>query len=376
MGRYQAMNESDRGRRLADRIARLERQLAVLGRRALLAAARVTENTLAADFRTRRSVPRGVERDVPSVFTLDDDPTALDLGHLGPSFAWNPAWSVLNGELRAVRSVLLAESECVLILDLSRSIYSGCVGVEWGADPDGPEWAKLEALYNAAAAFLGVAEAARFSLRIVSIHGGGFSEDRARSHHGWVASALAVMSRHLVATFRAAELCPESVERFALADALCVPLRLKVRSDVVVISDFLDPLGPGPEAPDARSYLEPLAEILARHNVRLIDIARPGVDRDVRLPRFWIDVNAVQADHREGARHLELGLSERRNTRAAVREWNATRDADRRRLDTLLARWHLRRDEIFVNDAHRRRARPLDAQECLARALAWLRNLR
>jgi len=375
MGRDEAMNQSERVARLADRIARLERQLAALGSRARLAAARASANTLPADFRTRRSVARGVERDVPGIFTLDDDPATLDLGRLGPSFALNPAWSVLNGELRVARSVLLAESDCVLILDLSRSVFSGCLGAEWGDDPDGPEWAKLTAVYNTAAAFLGVAEAARFSLRVVYIHGGGFTEDRARSHSGCVARALSVMSRHLVETFREAERRPDSIERFALGDALSVPLRLKVRSDVVVISDFLDPLSPGPEAPDARSYFEPLAETLARHNVLLVDIARPGVDRDVRAPRHWIDVNQVQNDHREGARHLEQGLSGRWNTRAAVRAWNAARDADRRRLDALLARWNVRRAEIFRVDI-RRRARPLDAAGSQATALAWLRSLR
>jgi hypothetical protein len=369
------MTTISRARRLSDRIARLERQLAELGRRGRLAAARLSEHRVAADFRTRRSAARGVERDVPAVFTLDDDPGALDLGRLGASFPLNPAWSMLNGELKVTRSVLLAEAECILIIDLSRSVFSGCLGVEWGEGLRGPEWSKLEALYSATAAFLGAAEVARLSIRIVSIHGGTFSEERSRSCGAYVASALALMSRRLVATFRTAEDQPESVERFALADALCAPLRLKARSDVVVISDFLDPMGPGPEARDNRGYLKPLAEVMARHNVRVVDIAWPGVDRAIPLPRLWIDVNAVQADHREGAWHLEQGPSPRWNRRAAIRRWNSARNSDLARLDALLARRHLRRDEIFVKDTRGRTARPLDARACHALALDWIRNL-
>ena len=138
------------------------------------------------------------------------------------------------------------------------------------------------------------------------------------------------MSRHLVETFRTAEDHPGSVEPFALVDALTTPSRLTARSDVVVISDFLDPLGSGPESYGAKSYLKPLAEALARHNVWLVDISWPGVDRDIRLPRFWIDVNTVQDQHHEGARHLEKGLLPRWKTRAQFAAWNASRDSDLR----------------------------------------------
>jgi len=367
MGRDEAVNDHDRTVRLAARTALLERRLAALGRGCRLAAARLSENTLLADFRTRRTSVRGIERDVPGVFTLEDDPSTLDLGRLGSSFAVSPTWSILNGELRVNRSVLLAESECVVILDLSRSVFSGCLGFHWGEDPDGPEWMKLTALYHAATAFLSVVAAARFSIRVVYIHDGRFTEERVGSHHGAVARTLASMSRHLMAVFRRAEHWPALVERFALGKALGVPLRRRVRNDVVIISDFLDPLAPG--------YFHRLAGTLARHQVLLVDIARPGVDLNVRLPRPWIDVNQVQSERREGARHLEQEVTASWTTRAAVRSWNAARSADRRRLDSLLSRWSAHRVPVFVTDKKTGYPRPLDAMECHTRAITWLQSL-
>lgn len=364
----------DRANQLADRTALLERRLDALSRHGRLAAARLSESRLPAEFRTRRAASRGIERDVPDVFTLDDDPAALDLCRLGPSFAINPAWSVLNGELRAARSVLLAESECVLIVDLSRSILSGCLGHELREAVESPEWAKLTALYHAVAAFLGVVEAARFKVRVIQLHGGVLRERQGQSHHGLTAAVLAEMSQHLVASFREAERQPGLTEPFALGHAFRRLLRWKVRTDVVVISDFLDPLEPADGTVEPRGYLEPLTETLARHRVLLVDIGRPGQDREIPLPRPWIDINASQSDAREGARHLEEGLGARWNTRAVIRQWNAAREHDRRTVDTLLARWRSRRVDVLVAAPRPHRVRPLTAQECQARAVEWLRG--
>ena len=71
--------KTSRARQLSDRILRLKGNLPSLVVAGNSSPRSMAENRATADFRTRRSTSRGIERDVPGVFTLDDDPTRWNL---------------------------------------------------------------------------------------------------------------------------------------------------------------------------------------------------------------------------------------------------------------------------------------------------------
>jgi hypothetical protein len=318
--------------RLTRLTAALEGVLSALNRRALAASAQPARGRLPGPFLSQRPAARGMEPAPPRLFQPDDEPDRIDMGRIGPAFAANPAWAALNGELRSRHSTSYLESEFIVVIDLSRSLLSGCRldVADQSLDPKASSAGKLGALYFGVAAFLAVAESAGFVLRAVYAQGNRAHQDRSRTPRDFRARVLAAMSDHLGRTARTALADPSSTEPFSLAAGLATVRSVGVRSVIAVISDFLDPLGQDERPPKSPKYTHALADLMARHDVLLVDVASPD---DLKFPEPGLfNRESRRLDSREWARHLEWGTEPRPLSRAEVRDWNTRRKSDREEL--------------------------------------------
>ena len=321
--------------RLADRLARFERMLGKLNLRARLASARSARGLSPGSFASRRPATRGFEPAPPRPFSLEDEPDRLEFGRIGVGFAVNPLWAAYNGELRTRQSTAYLESELVVVIDLSRSMLTGC---RFTGDPEGndlPSPSKLEALYLAVTALLAGGEAAGFVLRVLYAQGDRVAQERTRTARDFRTRALTAMSGHLLRTARSGLEGGGAVEPFSLAHGLAAARAVRIPGVVAVVSDFLDPTDPGERPAGSPSYTDVLADLLLRHDVILVDLASRH-DLAFPVPR-WFDVESSRLACTEGARHLELGTGPRTLPKAEVRLWNARREFDRRTLRRLVA---------------------------------------
>lgn len=307
----------------------MARFLEGLGRQAWRSSPLVTRGLLPGEFRSLYRFPTGLERDAPRAFTADDDARYLDTRHVPPSLAIaSLGEAMLRGETRLVQSIHHAESEFVLLLDLSQSMFSGCFAGGGAEDWGRPARTKLQALYTNAAAYLSLAEATHFAVRVIFVHGDVPEQRRARTPRGLMPQVLAGMTERLNASYRRAEEDPGAREGFLLGPALNLASAVRARSVVAVISDFLDPPG---------HFHGPLCQALARHHVALVDVA---ADHDRRFPRpRWWELDRLKVATRDGARHLEEGTQERPLDGRTIREWNARRQADHAALEGLARRF-------------------------------------
>ena len=226
MGSHSA--EIDRLTRLT---AALERLLITLDRRAHAASVLPARGRLPGPFASRRPVARGLEPAPPRPFQTDDEPDRIDFGRIEPGFAANPAWAALHGELRSRSSTSYLESEFIVVIDLSRSLLSGCrLDIsDQSLDPRGPALGKLGALYFGVAAFLAVAESAGFVLRAVYAQDNHVHQDRSRTPRDFRTRVLAVMSDHLARTAGTVLADPSSTEAFSLAAGVSAVRSVGVR---------------------------------------------------------------------------------------------------------------------------------------------------
>jgi hypothetical protein len=307
---------------------RLERLAAVLQgheQQAWRASAHVSRNLVPGEFRSPYRLPFGLERDIPRVFTQDDDAAHIDTRRVGPSMAIRSVGeAILRGELRLVQSIHHAEAEFMIVVDVSRSILSGCfLGRELESLAE-PSTSKLQALYLAVAAYLQIAEATGFAVRAIYLCGRSPEEERSRAPRHFAQRVLVNMSRYLVESYRSAENDPDHREEFLLAYGLNMTLRIHTRSIVVVVSDFLD---------DWSGYADTLKLVLGRHHTVLLDVAS-NWDRAFPLPN-WRDDETRRVPACHGACHLEEGTRRRIPDRRTIADWNRRRTADQEQLRSL-----------------------------------------
>jgi hypothetical protein len=319
--------------RFGRRLGRLERMLGGLQARARLASARPAHGQSPGSFASRRPTSRGFEPASPRPFSIEDEPDRLEFGRLGAGFAVNPAWALYNGELRIKQATSHLESELVVVVDLSRSMLSGCRVPD--DESELPASGKLEALYLAVAAFLSAGESAGFVLRVLYAQGDRVVQERSRTARDFRAGVLSTMSGSLIKTARSGLEDPGAPEPFSIAYGLSAARAVRMPGPVVVVSDFLDPLGPDEPCPGPARYTNMLADLLLRRDVVLVDVAS-RYDLAFPEPR-WSDLECRRVPCPEGARHLELGIESRPLSAAAIRSWNDRRKSDRETLGRLVA---------------------------------------
>src|SRR4051794_30819159 len=121
------MSDHAHAPRFEDRLRRAARALDGLGRRGQIASRHLSRALIPGEFRSIHRTPVGYERDVPRPFTLEDDPRHLDPRRIPPSLGLGTLEeAILRGEARLIQSIHFAESEFTLVIDLSRSMLSGC----------------------------------------------------------------------------------------------------------------------------------------------------------------------------------------------------------------------------------------------------------
>ncbi len=345
----------DRSEEVQFQAERMAAMLGRLGRLAWTASAYQTRNLAPGEFRSPYRFPTGFELDVPRAFTVDDDPRSIDTRHVPPSLAVGGLGeAILREDMRLVQAVHRAEAPFVAVLDLSRSMLFGCLDGPPPTDPADPTTTKLQALFVAAGAFLKLAEPSGFVTRAVYLHGRTPEEHRAAARH-FTQQVLQSMVRRLADSYRRAVTDHDDREDFLLAAGLKLSLARRRRGIVVVVSDFLDPFD---------SYAGPLTQVMALHQVVLVDVATHH-DRNYPVGR-WYDILALGGTSREGARHLENGTRERSLAREEIEKWNANRQADRRNLETLARR----------HNVHIVPAIGLSFRKCYLRAFAELDRFR
>ncbi len=342
--------------RLSKPTERLAEMLGTLGKQAALGSALSTRNQVPGEFRSPYRFPTGLERDVPRVFTFEDDPIHIDTRHIPPSLVmYSLAEAILRDDIRMVQSIHRGESKIIVLVDLSRSILSGCFLGDDISSLSSPGGSKLQSLYFAASAYLRIAEATGFVVRVVFLHGSTPYQQPRLALRNYAQQVLFSMGQRLVDSHDRAEKSPESREPFLLRAGLNLALAVRHRSVVVVLSDFLDPLD---------DYLATLAQALARHYVVLVDLATDH-DREFPLPGIF-DFGATRTRCRDGARHLEDGTEERILDPDTIAVWNRARQADRTRLGSLVQRFNGR----FT------RCRNQSYETCFAQALEIFQRIR
>jgi len=277
------------------------------------------------EFRSRRITARGMEKGEPRAFLLDDDPSDIDFGRLPPSAGSDLLGAALRGELRIVPSIRVIETQFVVVVDVSRSMLAGFIARRVEA-MTAADTAKLRALFFVVAAYLHLAAGLGFRVRVVYARGTRtFVESTGGTPRQVLLAVLARMRAMLLQGHRQTELPSVRREPFTLSSALRTPLAVAMRSVVLVVSDFLDPL-PG--------YRAALASLTARHAVLLADVAT-APDRMVPLP----DQHAAQAVKGllvpELGRHLEHDISGHALRIGPLKAWNRERREDWDGLRTL-----------------------------------------
>ncbi|HEY6764290.1 MAG TPA: hypothetical protein VI386_05920 [Candidatus Sulfotelmatobacter sp.] len=273
---------------------------------------------VAGEFRSRRIVARGMERGDPRPYTIDDDPAMIDTARLPPVAAYDVATAIATGELRLVQAHHTVESEFVALVDLSRSMLEGFFDPWVMPIRRQYDAVKVPPLFYTVAAFLYLAASLGFRMRVICSQGRHIHEERFGAISSLLNVTLGRMRIALIDSQRRAAHDSSLSEPFNLAVALHAALRVRVRSVILVVSDFLDPFD---------DYHRLLAEVARRHHVILADVAS-GADHDYPAPR-WFDLESQRVLMREGARHLEHNTLPRPNSSRRVREWNTARLKDK-----------------------------------------------
>ncbi len=311
--------------RFTQRLEAMTRLLTQLDGQARFLLQHVSYNILPGEFRSPFRFPTGLERDVPRALTLDDDPGLIDMHTIPPSLAAHSlAEAILREDMRLIQSVHHSESKFLLIVDLSRSMLSGCFTGNDPAQLSVPAQSKLQGLYQAVSVYLRIAEATGFVLRAIYLHERVPEEQPFLGPRNFAQQAMFVIKVRLLKTYRFAEESPGSREPFLMKGGLNLALTYRNRGVVIVVSDFLDPLS---------QYRAVLAQVMARHRVVLVDVASQR-DRDFPVPD-WRDAETRRIPFRDGARHAEEGTEPMILTRNEIKAWNEERQADRDRLEAL-----------------------------------------
>lgn len=314
------------GARLDGLTAALVQELPTWCRRGRAATRYRSRGLAPGELLSSRWIVRGLERAAPRPFTLDDNPAALDLGHLPSLAVVNFGLAAVTGRLRLVPAVRTLESELTVVVDLSRSMLGGFFDPRVpGASDDGS--ARMGGLFGTVACFLHLAAELGFRRRVILSWGRRIVEQRPSSAEDFVPVVLAEMRKRLMHLHGMAERYLTEEEPFHLATGLRAVSASRGPRVILVVSDFLDPLA---------TYRTGLLELLTRSPVVLVDVA-PARERSFPVPRRFI-FESPRVNLREGARHLEVGTRPRQLTRREIRRWNADRRMDLRGLRATVRR--------------------------------------
>lgn len=309
------------------RLETMSRDLTRYSNRRRLMGSHISDRLQTGEFRSKHRVPKGIERAEPRVFTVDDNVDCLDLRRIPPVLVTRSLGHALHrGEMRAIQSIHYAEAEFILVLDMSRSMLVGWFQYEKEYSTREPAQTKIEALYNASCAFAGVAEATRFSIRTLCVRKD-FPMDYIRIPQNIIPRILNRMNHSLVKSYEDILGNPKEPEGFLLGKTLKWILDIRKQCHVVIVSDFLDEL---------KFYEKELLELIARHNVVVLDVAFPFDYEFPFPPSYMVEFSRIY--WRDWARHLEEGTTPRLLKRAKVKKWNEERQQDRNKLKTLCRR--------------------------------------
>ncbi len=253
-----------------------------------------------------------IELGTPRRYRIGDDAGSIDLSHLdhaGIDFAQ----AVYNGKLRISQSPLEVEQTVQLVIDLSRSMLSGCMSrCDWMES-------KLGSLLTGIGCVLALADASGASLRLTFLHKGACQGELLRNSRSAHAAVIPRVREMLLAT--ADSFMDPRPERFCLAQALTETMQHRVAGYVFVVSDLLDPLDADPELM-TEGFAGPLSFAMSRHRVALLDLASPQDNHFPLPPRLSVTANQLNL---EGGRHLERATVRSQVKRSDLQKWNDDR---------------------------------------------------
>ncbi len=314
-------------RALHDRLANWRLGLRQLGHQVKATVQPLMDARIEGGLRSRQVIPRGPDLETPRTLTPDDDLAWLDHRRLEALAEMSLAVALVTGRLRTVPARREVTGECVTLVDLSRSMLSGCLAEASGQGEMAVSGStgKLSASLAAAASVQAAAGGAQFSLRAALLREGGAITDVLRSPRplGFSERVVDKMLHHYVEAFRCAQppLGESPEPQTSIRQGLQHVLReVRGRGLVVIVSDFLEPVA---------SWRGVLLEVMARHRVLLLDV---GTDLDRHWPEDAVNPNPVL----EGARHLEDGVFSRSNRLADIREWNDEVSANHTGIDRII----------------------------------------
>ena len=286
------------------------------------------------DLNSKRIEPIGPNPLTPVVFTLNDSPSHLDR-RSALSLSCKPIMQALmDQDLRRVPSELEIESECVTIVDLSRSLLTGSLGHMLEDSPrswtlESPADTKVAALVALTGGIQALAEGLGLGLRVIFVRAGGrhvevLKERRPRAFANRVLDRLEAHLVEMMVELPQAWQIHEPQQ--TLATGLQSVLRdVRGRGAVAIISDFLEPAG---------SFAPSLLDVMNRHRITLCDLA--ARDSDVALHKREHGLQDANNPVFEAVRHLELPLQALPNTPLVCAAWDKEVSDNRRRIQSLL----------------------------------------
>ena len=316
---------------LLERIQRFSQDLAKISGRVRSLAGVISRRDFPGSLRSVRRYGRGIEPEIPRAYRLGDDAGSIDLGRLDHSIAHCPARALLNGTLRVVQSPLDADAEFVAIIDLSRSMLSECFGD--ALDKTNELSQKLMSLLGGVAVFVALAESAGFPIRVLGVQGRQLFEARCRTPRDFAQRVLSQIATALTRNFAETLHNPLSVEPFSLRRGCAAAVSVPAPAVITIFSDFLDPLKAAAPTVD-EGYEDPLRQLLARHQVILIDVSSEE-DNSFPEPGRW-DFEARRLPCMVGARRIELGMEPRYLTKSLIDSWKNERKEEQSQLKKLI----------------------------------------
>lgn len=292
---------------------------------------RLSTSFLSDVFRSIFNVEKSTELIEPRVFTVDDDPGQIVFGRLNPFQIEHLPFAIINDEVLCKNFKLFSDIDFAVFVDLSLSML-----YRWSLTRDvfakiartGKEvvlvkeqlcQTKLYALKYLCCAFLYAAINKSFKTSFVPFSEHVLMEKKSQRDLYFPAFVMNFIDEHFDGVYKKIEQNENYGEESGLANAVTRALKLKKRSIVLFISDFLD------DTTETRALL---FDLKLRHSLLVAVINDPY---EVKVPsdKLWRPLNKSW----EHTKNIEKNTRRRIIlTEENIQEYNQNAQARRNRL--------------------------------------------